>query len=242
MLSGIVDYLRKNPMLLVFVVGGLVLLNIFQGISFSLPTIFKPQTAGVASSPPVLQGIRQLGALTSTSAQMATADLSINVRYGIANVCNITAHHISQGTIEAGIDLTKVTTDHIRFDEGKNEYTITLPSPELTNCIIDPINTRQYQVSGTSPVCTTNRDELRRLASYEALVQFRDNAVRDGILDRAGRNTELLLSNFLSGLSNGATVTVVFSEPENVDYPLTCRPSPPEPWFFDESINRWKKD
>jgi hypothetical protein len=202
----------------------------------------SPPTAGVASSPTVLQGIRQLGSLTSTSAQLATADLSINIRWGIGNVCSATAHHISQGTIEAGVDLTKITTDQIKFDEFKNEYTLTLPSPTLTNCIIDPVSTRQYQVTGTSAVCTTNRDELRRLASYEALIKFRDDAIQGGILERAQRDTDLLLSSFLAGLSNGATVNIIYEESEGINYPITCSPTPPEPWIFDENINRWKKD
>lgn len=235
------NYMKQITYLMIIAILGslvFVLINVSQG--FALPSLLNPRQASVSVSPPILQSIRQLGQLTSTSAQLATADLNVNVRWGIGNVCNITARHVSRGTIEAGVDLMQVSSDNVRFDEGRNTYTVTLPQPGLTNCIIDPIATQQYQVSGTSVVCTVNRDELRRVASYEALNQFRDDAIEEGILQRAALDTELLLTNFISSLT-GADVEINFRDEEQ-PLPLTCRPSAPHPWYYDEQINRWRRD
>lgn len=225
-----------------FVFGGTILINTAINAIKNLIPSQPPQEASITSSPTVLQGVHQLGQLTTTSFQLAKVDLSVNTRNGIANICSITAHHASQGTIEAGIDLTQITENHIQFDAEKNEYVFTLPPPSLTNCILDPITTNQYHVSGTSVFCNANRDELRRIASYQALVEFRDEAVESGILDRAQQTTEILLTSFLTGISNGANIKLVFDETITASYPNSCLPTPPENWVFDEDINRWKKD
>jgi hypothetical protein len=208
--------------------------------NFSLPQIVAPQTARVTSSASVVQGIRPLGQLTSISAQFAKAGVNVRVRWGVGNVCDVTASHTAQGTIEAGVDLTKFTDKDVTYHEAEDVFIIELPPPSLTNCIIDPIATQQYSLVGRTPVCWVDSDEMRRLASYDALNDFRDDAVEGGILERAASQTELLITSFVSGIT-GSDVIVTF-KPGQAALPPSCRPQIPTPWSFSEGPGNWVRD
>ena len=79
---------------------------------------------------------------------MAKADVDIQVSQSALNACGHSAKYVTQGTVEAGVDLTQFDTDDFSYNMVTNTYTISLPAPELTNCRIDFI--RQYANSFTA--------------------------------------------------------------------------------------------
>ena len=184
-----------------------------------------------------MQGIQPLGQLVSVSAQLAKADLNVNVYQGNFNTCGYSANHVAQGTVEAGIDLTKIGENSLSYDSAREVYVLIVPKPQLTSCRVDFI--RQYDRSFTT--CSVDWDEARLLANYEALTSFRDDALEGGILDRAEQETQIVLGNFVR-LLTGHPVEIVFQPPEgDVPLPPSCQPDLPVGWTVDPNTNVWQK-
>jgi hypothetical protein len=208
--------------------------NIFDSIGDFFGT---EETATVDSSQTIVLNIRQLGQLVSVSAQVAKMDINVSTRGGIANACGRTAHHVAQGTIEAGIDLTLVEADDVDISVSTDTVTINLPPAQLTSCRVDAI--RQYE--RTTSTCGTDWDEIRQLAQHVALNEFRDDAIEGGILLRAHNDAEIVLTNFL-GLVTGKAVRVTFSEPdpETQMFAPSCFPEPPTGWEYNANEDYWE--
>jgi hypothetical protein len=207
------------------------------GSIFGINLSLNPQTtARVHTSDTVVHSIRPLGQLVSISAQLAKADVHVRIRQGFGNVCGFDASHVAVGTIEAGIDLTQLSPDDVNYDAGSDTFTITLPSPQLTSCRVDSI--RQYDRSYTT--CRVDWDEARRLAQHLSIIEFRDDAMEGGILDRAHGQAHVVLSNFLQ-LSTGRQVNILFREADTLVIPRSCEPQVPAGWEFDEEDRRWEK-
>jgi len=207
-------------------VGGLL------GVGIAAP----PPVAGIVSSQTIVQGIQPLGQLVSVSAQLAKADVFVGVGQGALNACGFSANHVVQGAVEAGIDLTQIGEDDLRWDAAREVYVLTVPEPQLTSCRVDYI--RQYEQSFTT--CSVDWDEARLLANYSALIAFRDDSIEGGILNRAETETRLVLSNFVR-LLTGYRVEVVFEPSAEPVYPPSCDPDVPQGWRYDEANGHWTK-
>ncbi len=219
----------------------LILLGVtsFSGLLGSLGGVLgaPPPRAQVISTQTIVQGIQPLGQLVSVSAQLAKADLSVNVYQGNFNTCGYRANHVAQGTVEAGIDLTKIGENSLSYDAAREVYVLIVPEPELTSCRVDFI--RQYDRSFTT--CSVDWDEARLLANYEALTSFRDDALEGGILTRAEQETRIVLGNFVR-LLTGHPVEIVFQPPEgDVSLPPSCQPDTPTGWTEDPNTHVWQK-
>lgn len=208
--------------------------SILGGIGSVFAGAAPPPRATVNSTQTLVQGIQPLGQLVSVSTQLAKADISVGVQAGVLNACGYSTNHVAQGAVEAGIDLTSITTEDIRYDEASNTYVVTVPAPQLTSCRVDYI--RQYDRSTTA--CNVDWDEARLLASYTSLVDFRDDALEGGILRRAELETRLVLGNFVE-LVTGRNVEIVFETPEQPVLPPSCQPEVPAGWFQDPSTGMW---
>lgn len=232
--------LESTPItgIVIGVIVGAVVITAVGGL-LVLPALrVETPTGNVFSTQTIVQSIKPLGYLTSLRVQMAKADILVNIRYGAANVCNIWANHVAQGSIEAGIDLSGIRPEDITFDAERNLYHLILPSAQITSCSLDPVATQQYASGGITPLCPANTDEIRRLASYEALIEFRNDAVENGILQQAQSQGEIVISNFIRALT-GKDVEIEFRSPTQLIFPQSCMPEPPSPWFFNEQENRW---
>lgn len=226
---------------LLVIVGGVVAL-LASGFNLGgfLNRIFMPGSITNFDTPTIIRSIEPLGELVSMRVQVAKADISVNLRYGVGGVCNITAKHVAEGTIEAGVDLRGVGPEDVVYDELTDTYTITLPPPRLTSCTIDPVSMQQYSVTGDIPVtCPADRDEMRRFASYLAIQSFRNDALEGGILNQARTQASLVLTSFIESLTN-STVRIVFAGGE-APLPASCSPNPPGGWVFDSQSGRWVK-
>lgn len=193
----------------------------------------NPAIATVVPSQTIVTGIQPLGQLVSISVQLAQADISVGIQQGTGNVCGISASHVAQGTIEAGIDFAAVGEDDVSYDEATNTYTIRLPAPQLTSCRVDYI--RQYDRSTT--LCSVDWDEARLIANYTSLLSFRDDALEGGILTRAQQQTQVVVDAFVQSLT-GANVEITFDTTARA-VPASCQPELPPGWTVDPTTGTW---
>lgn len=219
-------------------VGGVTFSSLLGGFGNLFNSLSAPPEAQITSSRTIVNSVQPLGQLVSVSAQLAKADIGVAVSQGPLNACAFSANHVAQGTVEAGIDLTLIDEADVTYDETTDTYTVTLPAPQLTSCRVDYI--RQYDRSAS--VCVIDWDEARLLANYLALTEFRDDAIEGNVLERARRETILVITNFVAVLT-GSNVEVIFAEPEDGVTPLppSCEPDIPAGWVFDPPTNTWIK-
>lgn len=168
--------------------------------------------------------------------QLAKAGVKVTIQQGALNACGFSAEHVAQGTIEAGIDFTQIEEADIVYDEELNTYTITLPSAQLTSCSVDA---ERYDNSTT--LCRVNLDEARLMAEYQALTEFRDEAIEGGILNQAQQWADLVLTNFIQALVPESQVRLNFQSTGEIVYPNTCQPEAPDNWVYDQETKTWTK-
>lgn len=202
----------------------------------------KPQQASVIPSQTIVNGIQPMGQLVSISAQVAKADIYVGVQAGALNACGFSVNHVAQGTIEAGIDLNQLTEDSVSYDEAANTYTLNLPAAQLTSCRIDYID--QYDTSTTA--CSADWDAARQLAQYAAMNDFVTDSVAGGILERAQRQAQITLGNFIQYLHKASvgtdvTVKINFDGSPVPALPASCSPTPPQGWVYNAGDNTWSK-
>jgi len=190
-------------------------------------------SASVWSSRTIVQGIQPLGRLVNMRLNLAKVEIRVNVEQGALGSCNYGSNHVAQGVIEAGIDLGLIEAENISYDIATNTYNLTIPSPQLTSCHVDYI--RQYDRSTT--VCPVDWDALRLIATYEALIAFRDDAVQADILGQAEQQSALVLGNFIHALTN-SDVNISFVE-NATPVDISCQPELPNGWQQDATTGAW---
>lgn len=224
----------------VFTVGGLTLQTAWasfgEAFEISLPTP-PPPVAEVVSTDTLISGIQPLGQLVTISVEVAKADVGIAVRAGAMNVCGHNANHVAQGTIEAGVDFASITEDNIAYNEETDTYTITVNSPTITSCRIDYI--RQYDRSGGNPTCGIDWDSLRLLAQYTTTIEFAEDSIDEGILERAESESTVLLDSFVTTLTESNVEIVYTNSDQQETLPSSCVPQIPAGWTFNEEQQAW---
>ena len=103
---------------------------------------------------------------------------------------------IGHGEVVGGVDLGKIGSDDVVV-QGRS-VTLRLPKAEIFSARIDNQKTRVYSrdTGILVPVDPNLETDVRR----EAERQLREAALRDGILEAAGRNGRATLTSFLKGL------------------------------------------
>jgi hypothetical protein len=214
-----------------------LLVSALTGRSFIdviLSVINPPTVASVTSTQTIVSRIQPLGQLVSISVQLAKADIYVSVQQGTLNACGFGASYVAHGTIEAGIDLTAITEDSIRYDALGDTYTLTLPPAQLTSCRIDYID----QYDNTTTACAVDFDAARQIANYQTLVEFRDDAIAEDILLRAEQEARTTLISFIEGLTQ-SRVEIVLSETAVAAFPDSCEPEPPQRWAQNADTGIW---
>lgn len=215
---------------------GLTSVNSIIGGIGSILTGGPPPRATINSTQTLVQGIQPLGQLVSISSQLAKADIAVGVQQGVLNACGYSANHVAQGAVEAGVDLTRIMPENIRYDAARDTYVVTVPAPQLTSCRVDYI--RQYDRSTTA--CNVDWDEARLLASYISLIEFRDDAIEGGILQRAESETRIVLGNFIQ-MVTGSDVEIIFDSTDQAALPPSCQPAAPGGWYQDPTTGNWTR-
>jgi hypothetical protein len=210
---------------------------------FGLSAFIPPPVVRSQSSQTIVQRVQPLGQLVTYSMPQVKANIEVTLEYGLVDICRISAFHVAQGTIEAGIDLQKLMPDAITYDEEADTYTIQLPPAELTECTIDPFETQQYLTQGETVVCPANLDELRRIASYEALIDFRNTALALDILGEAEQQARLVLGNFVEGITDSQVVIEFAHQADDIsEFVASCNPQPIEGWVYREDDGTWWRE
>lgn len=211
-------------------------------VGSGLQAIFNPEppVATVFQSQTIINSLQPMGHLVTSNAQVAKADIEVRVIQGINNICGHSANHVAVAEFSAGIDLYAVDTDNITYDERTNTYTIQVPAPIITNCSMESID--QYQTQKNGATCTVNWDDLRQLAQYESMLEFREDMLEGGLLITAQRETEIALSSFVGAIT-GADVQIVFIENESQSALLAaCQPELPDGWVQDADTGAWIRE
>ncbi len=213
--------------------GGSTVTAIFDGFR---SLVSPPTIATVGSTQTIVTSIAPLSRLVTISAQLARADVPVQVASGALNACGYSAYHVVQGTIEAGVDLSLIRPDDIVFDPLRDRYTVTLPGPQYTNCSID--YSRQYQQSFTT--CVADWDATRILAEYTSMQSMIEDTFEGGLLERAGTEATSVLTGFITALT-GKPVDIVFDPSRQPPIPAQCERRAPPGWTYDAVLNRWSR-
>jgi hypothetical protein len=220
-----------------------------------------PVRADVVSTRTLVTRLQPLGVLVTFQSEMALENVRVGVQQNVGNACGIAASHRVTGGIEAGIDLSTLSEDDIRYDAVRDTYVVTLPTPTLTTCRVDTIE----QYDNTFTMCPVDWDNVRALAQYTALTQMRDDALEGGMLERAGSEARLVLGNMFSEL--GVNIEIVYADAANpaqmtgsaaessanavsdetptsegvIGLGASCQPSAPQGWRFDAGTGGWTR-
>lgn len=118
--------------------------------------------------------------------------------------------------VTAGVDLSRVGTDDMEvIREGKEtKVLIRLPAPEVLSTELAP---NSLELNASSGVLTrigqsigVSEKDLRARAADQVMVAARENALQQGILDDAARESERRLQAFLQSLPQpGGRVTYI---------------------------------
>lgn len=202
------------------IVGGWVI-----GAVNDVRDVLFPESAAYVRSPiTIVNSISGIGQLVTVTSEVAKTDIKVEVQRLPLNLGGYSANHIAIGAIEAGIDFDAITKDSVRIEE--DTYVVTLPPPVITSCRIEYIAQNQHSFT----LLSADWDTVRQLAQAEALTQFVDEMVEEGILERASEEADLHLGNFVRELT-GKQARVEFAarqgEPE---LPESCQPYTPGGW------------
>jgi hypothetical protein len=115
---------------------------------------------------------------------------------------------VGHGYVIAGIDLSKIRSEDIAFEDGI--LVIKLPTPEVFVATLD--NDQSYVYDRETGLLTHGDINLETAARQAAEDQIKKAALEDGILNQAQTNAEMYLESLLNEL--GYT-QVSFVNPEN---------------------------
>lgn len=217
------------------------------GIVIAKPLIeLVPSIGNVLGLSPSAQGsttrtiansIQPLGQLVTMSVEVAHAN--VNVKASTA-ICGYEANYVSQSVIEAGVDISAIDQDSIRYDEENDAYTVKAPAPAITSCRNEYFD--QYSKSeGNKQICFDDFwDDMSIIGRHLSMDRFVGDALEGGILERAENQATIVLGNFISAVT-GSLVHIEYSQyPDDPVIPPSCRLDLPPGWKKDEN-GSWKR-
>ena len=116
------------------------------------------------------------------------------------------------GTIKAGYDFSRITTE---VDEKNHVITVALPPCEILSTEIDENSFVLYN-DGTNLFTSLKLEDVDK-SNAELKKAARETAIKNGILENARSNAELLIRGFLSGVYDLNTYEVRFTDLEVQD-------------------------
>jgi hypothetical protein len=129
---------------------------------------------------------------------------------------------LAVGHINAGIDLSQLKPGSVQY---QNEtLTIQLPPPTLQDCFLD--ENQSYVMEQSSGVFAPAKPNLITESRQFAVKQFRDNALKEGILNDVQKQSQTVIENLVKGmeLPGVAQIQVVPAPPDpNAKLPETCQ-------------------
>jgi hypothetical protein len=197
-------------------VGGLSWMNeLFGSASIRLPAnIYIPD----------VERVQALTQLTTTSYNYADVQGGQrDMPAWLAALYGDSVVMVTVGVIEAGIDVSQISQDDILFDELSQSLQISLPAPTLQSCYLD--ENQSYIVERNTAAFGVPLANLEDTIRQQALIDYRDRAVEEGILAEASTQAEATMREFL-GVIMGEDVNIIiaFDAPiPNAPLPATCQ-------------------
>ncbi len=187
-----------------------------QSMSGNLGTrmaqILNPSPTVLPSPLTIIRDVRSLARLETlqyTVEKVITAESGQGV---LSSLFGDKLIFVAHGQVIAGIDLSKMTPEDVKFGNGL--LTLQLPAPEVFVTTLD--NDKSYVYDRTTGLLTKGDINLESAARREAEGEIEDAAIEDGILDLAKVNAEAYLTRLLKELGYP-------------DVAFTYKPSPTTP-------------
>lgn len=193
----------------------------FSNFKLDIPALVKSPTPTINRSALVIQEMRQLSRIETTSYSVQTvieAGIEGNVFEELLFGDRILL--IAHGTIIAGMDLETLHTDDVVVSEDGQQVRIQAPPPQIFNVFLDNEKTRVYDRQ-QGWLASTDKDletQARQRAEQEILLA----ACEGGIMQRATADGRRTLEQLLQMLN--------FERVDVVAAPIpTCPPPTPGP-------------
>jgi len=240
-----------------------------QTVSEAVEEAFQTELRANVETKAMMANALNLPGTLVTASHEGDADVKVGVKAGIANVCGASVSHDVIGTIEAGVDLSKVQPNDFVQDSLESTWSLVLDGAQLHSCRIDYI--RQYGFSVSLPViCHQDWDAYRILAETVAKAELREKALVAGLLDRAEQQAARVLGNFMSTVTGNDNIIVSFRPKPSVAMqearhvvrflaavpprdsgsagifssriPPSCKQAPFVGWKYDEVEDTWERE
>lgn len=199
--------------------------NLWSGLDFLNTLMGRPQLTLPANIYiPEVQRIQAFAQLTTTSYNYADVQGGQrDMPAWLASLYGDSVVMVTVGVIEAGIDVSQISQDDILFDETSNTLTLRLPYPSLQSCFLD--ENQSYIVERNTALFGVPLANLEDAIRQNALIDYRDRAIEEGILATAQVEAERVMREFLSLILNPETVLLIqFEAPvANAPLPATCQ-------------------
>lgn len=170
---------------------------------YRLPVVgwFFDVPVQTTTSPVVVQGIQRLDQLSTVRFNESVV---ITKESGGNRIRQLLTGEkiilVAEGNVQAGVDLSDLTSDDVRVDEKNKSVTIKLPEPQILSSSLNEKQTRVYdRDAGLVPRLNPN-DDLAEEARDEAQDKLLEAARKDDILDYAERNAEDSIRSFVTTL------------------------------------------
>ena len=176
----------------------------------------------------------QKAELVVSEMQLSDRDFHVGIKDGL---CSFGGDFNAVGKIEAGLDLTKLDEANVVYNSAKQEYTLKLPSPELTGCSIEYIRL----IENSFTICNTDFDLLRRLGEVQAMRSFVDRAVERGIIGKAKEQSALILEDLVRSFTGKQVITEFAASARTPRMDASCKPRASSAYSYNRSRNIWSR-
>ncbi|MFQ3660464.1 MAG: DUF4230 domain-containing protein, partial [Anaerolineae bacterium] len=175
---------------------------------------------------PDVEPFTMLSALTTLSYNYSgTVGVSTDMPGALQALYGTSQVLVAVGSVEAGVDLSRLTADSLAYDEATRTLTITLPGATITNCYLNEQQT--FVAQRTSGPMAPDNAQLETQARRIAIAQFLAQAQESDLLGEAQTRAETLVRQFgqalVSQAGQAVTVEVVSAPPDRETLPPTCR-------------------
>ena len=193
---------------------------------YPTPTPIPPQVIAAQLQP--------MAKLVVLGSEVYEDDFHVGVEDGL---CSHGADFMAQGAIEAGIDFDEIDADSIVYNASSQSYTLKLPAPELTSCRIEYIRLLDNSFS----ICAPDWDRARIFARKQAMDEFVDEVLEEGILDKAQDHSAQVLGDFVRILTGKPVHITYETRSRRVALPSSRKPHVPRGWHYSSSKNEWRE-
>ena len=172
------------------------------------------QEETLVSGETISSGIREMGELNTAeyyfsrtenvenTKQLDLTSLGIDFKADIPLTTNSFTYSYD-GEIKAGIDFTQVT---VEVDNETKTITVKLPETKITSSEIDPDSYKLYSV--TNNILNPISPDDFALSLSDLIHTEEERAIEKGLLQKAQKNAEVLIRNFVKSYAEGYKITI----------------------------------